>query len=405
MNKMLIVSQHFWPESFRINDLTDYFIERGYGIDVLCGMPNYPKGKFYDGYSYIKNRKQVHNKINIIRSLEIPRGKNSNIEIFLNYVSYPILSLLKIPGLLRNKYDKIFIYQTSPVLMGLPGIIIGKIKKIETIMYVLDLWPENLFSVLPIQNKFLKKLITKVSLWHYKKVDKIVVLSEKMKQIIIERTNISPEKVLIMPQCCEKFYENDIVDKQLQQKYNKGFNIVFAGNMSPAQSFETILYAAKKLQAENIHDINWIMVGDGMSRKQIEEYIKENKLKGFYFEGFQKPTDIPKYHTIADALIACLVKSNLLECTIPAKVMSYIAAGKPILLAMDGEVQELINKQAQCGFACNAEDGEILYQNIRKLYYMTKEERNELGRRAKAYHYEHFERDSNLDKLEKFIFN
>lgn len=152
MKNILVVCQHYWPENFRRTDLCEGFVERGYQVDVLCGIPNYPLGIFYKGYSYFKNRKEIHNKVKINRTFEIPRKGNSNLMIFLNYISFPIASLFHLPRLLTKEYDKIIIYQLSPVLMGIVGIIIGKIKKIEITTYILDLWPENLYSVLKIKN-------------------------------------------------------------------------------------------------------------------------------------------------------------------------------------------------------------------------------------------------------------
>lgn len=402
--KVLVVCQHFWPEAFRINDICEYLTERDCEIDVLCGIPNYPKGKFFDGYSYSKNRKQEHKDMHIRRALEIPRGKNTNIRIFLNYISFPISSLFHIPRLLTKKYDKIFIYQLSPVMMSIAGIIVGKIKRTEITMYVLDLWPENLYSVLTVKNKLLRSITKKVSHWHYKKVDKIVVLSEKMKKQIMNITGLPEEKVILIPQCCEKVYEKDVDDKELKTRF-KGFNIVYAGNISPAQSFETVIGAAKKIKKDGIKDIKFIIVGDGMSRKWLEETVEKEGLKDiFFFEGFKPMADIPKYHTFADALLGCLVKSDLLEATIPAKVMSYFAAGRPMLLAMDGEVQKLVN-DVGCGFASNTEDSTALYKNIIKLYHTPKSECDIMGKKGREYHFKYFERNMNLDKLYKFIFS
>lgn len=404
--KILVVGQHFWPESFRINDICDFFVEKGCEVDVLCGLPNYPKGQFFEGYSYFKKRKETHNNVNIYRTFEIPRGNNSNLRILINYISFPIASLFHIPRLLTKKYDKIFLYQLSPVMMSIAGIIIGKIKKTETTMYVLDLWPENLFSVLDIKNQFLRSLVTKISHWHYKKVDKIIAMSDQMAQKLIDVTKIDPKKITVIPQTCEKLYETPIIDKQLSNRFKSGFNIVFTGNISPAQSFETIIEAAKKLKNNGITDINWIIVGDGMSRKWLESEVKKAKLNDcFYFEGFVAMEDIPKYTTITDVLIACLSKSELLEATIPAKVTSYIASGKPIVVAMDGEVQKLINNTIKCGFAGPTGDSDALYNNIRKMYALTNQERLDMGKRARKYHFKHFERNLILTKLYNFIFN
>lgn len=402
---ILVVCQHYWPESFRINDITDYFIEQGSEVDVLCGLPNYPSGKFPEGYGYFKHRKQEYRGVHIRRALEVPRGNNSNLRILINYLSFPFFSLFHVPRLLTKKYDKIFLYQLSPVMMSFAGIIVGKLRKTETTMYILDLWPENLFSVLPIKNHIGRWLATKISHWHYKKVDKLIVLSEKMKQKLVEVTGISEDRIIVLPQACEKVYEKNIVDASLVKRFKGGFNIVYAGNISPAQSFETVLDAAKQLKAKGLKDIRWIIVGDGMSKSWLENQVKEDDLAdSFYFEGQKPVEDVPKYTNIADALLGCLVKSDLLEATIPAKVMSYIAAGKPMVLAMDGETQTLINDTIKCGFAGPTEDSKQLALNITRLYEMGGAERKAMGQRAQNYHFKHFERNIILKKLYSFLF-
>lgn len=404
--KILVVCQHYWPESFRINDITDYFIEQESDVDVLCGLPNYPSGKFPKGYGYFKNRRQEHNGVKIRRAFEIPRGNNSNLRILINYLSFPFFSIFHVPRLLTKKYDKIFLYQLSPVMMSFAGIVVGKLRKTETTMYVLDLWPENLFSVLPVKNRFGRWFITKISHWHYKKVDKLIVLSEKMKLKLVNVTGIDKDKVIVLPQACEKIYEKNIADASLIKRFEGGFNIVYAGNISPAQSFDTVLDAAKQLKGWGLKDIRWIIVGDGMSKKWLQEKVVEYDLSDdFYFEGQKPVEDIPKYTNIADGLLGCLVKSDLLEATIPAKVMSYIAAGKPMVLAMDGEVQTLINETINCGFAGPTEDAEQLAANIRHLYKMTSSEREKMGQRAQNYHFKYFERNIILKKLYTFLFS
>lgn len=404
--KILLVCQHFWPESFRINDIADFLVEKKCDVDVLCGIPNYPTGSFYPVYSLIKNRKQNHNGITIRRVFEVPRGNNSSLRIFINYLSFPIASLFHVPYMLTKQYDKILLYQLSPVMMTIAGIIIGKIKKIETTMYVLDLWPENLFSVMNIKNKILRRLVTHVSHWHYRKVDKIIVLSQQMKQRIVEITHISDVKIIVLPQACEKIYETPVADAKLSKRFADGFNVVFTGNISPAQSFDTIIDAAILLKKEGVGDINWIIVGDGMSKKQVEQRVKNEGLSSiFHFEGSKPIEDMPKYTAIADVLVGCLVKSELLEATVPAKVMSYIASGKPIVLAMDGEVQTLINTTIRCGYAGPAGNQESLCVNIKKVHQSSARQRLALGNLAKNHHFKHFERNLILNKMHNFIFD
>lgn len=404
--RILIVCQHFWPESFRINDIAEYLLEQGYEIDVLCGRPNYPTGKLADGYTLWNRRKETHKGATIYRSFEIPRGNNSNGRIFLNYISFPISSIFHVPRLLFKKYDKIFLYQLSPVMMSIAGIIIGKLRRVETTMYVLDLWPENLFSTLNIKSSLMRRIAASVSHWYYRRVDKLIALSDRMQSQLLQITGKPKESILVLPQAAEKLYETPIKDSVIEKRFKPTFNVVFAGNISPAQSFPTMIEAAAILKQEGLTDIRWVIVGDGMSRKKVQQEINKRGLDDiFIFEGQKPATDIPKYTNISDILVGCLVKSDLLEATIPAKVMSYIASGRPIVLAMDGEVQDLINNKIKCGYAGNTEDADTLARNIVRIYRMSSEARSEIGTRAKQYHLQYFERNLLLKKMDNFIFN
>jgi colanic acid biosynthesis glycosyl transferase WcaI len=405
-DRILVICQHFWPESFRINDMCDYFVESGLDVEVVCGLPNYPKGELYPGYSWRGPYRQEHNGIKIRRSPEIPRKDNSNLFVFLNYVSFPFLSLLQLPRLMFGKYDRIFMYQLSPVMMSITGILLGKIRRIPTSMYVLDLWPENMFSVLDVKNRFLRNVAKWVSHWHYRNVDKIIVLSHLMKQRLLEITGLPEDRIAVLPQACEKIYEQDVHNADLAERFRDGFKIVFTGNISAAQSFETILEAAGKLKADGYDDLKWIIVGDGMTRKEVEADVEKLGLAdSFYFEGHRPVAEVPGYTGIADALVGCLVKSDLLEATIPAKVLSYIASGRPLVLAMDGEVRDLVADEAQCGLVGPAGDTEALVANIKKLHSMAPEQRAEMGRRGREYHFKHLERNIVLGKLTSFIFD
>ena len=402
--KVLVICQHFWPENFRITDICEGLSENGIQVEVLCGIPNYPKGKFYNGYSAFKNRKQQYKEINIRRVLEIPRGGNSNIRILINYLSFPFFSLFHLPKLLFKKYDKIFLYQLSPVMMSLVGILLGKIKKTETILYVLDLWPENLFSVLKVKNPLLVKLVTSISNWHYKKADKLAAVSQGMRDLLINRFQKDPEKVLYLPQFCEQLYESTQRDADIDKIFKGKFNILFTGNISPAQDFPVMIEAAKRLKEQGLTNLQWVIVGDGMSKEEVQQEIRTKGLEDcFRFEGHQPMEKIPFYNASADVLIACLVKSELLGLTIPAKIFSYIAAGKPIVTAIDGETQKLI-RDAGCGFVSESSEATALAENIRKVYDMSGQERLKLGENAREYHLKYLQRDQNLQKLIHFMF-
>jgi len=403
LKKILVVSQHYWPESFRVNDIVAGFLEKGYEVEVLCGIPNYPAGQFFDGYGPGKNRRQNINGVKIRRCFEIKRGSNTNIRIFLNYISFPISSIFSLPYLMKQKYDKIFLYNTSPVMMSIAGILLGRIKKIETTMFVLDLWPENLYSVLQIKNKLLRAIAMRVSNWHYRKTDKLIANSRKLRTLLIDRIGKDESNVIYIPQFCEKVFEKVLEDEELKARYGGTFNMVYTGNISPAQSFETVIEAAKMLKDKGYDDIRWIIVGDGMSRRWLEEEVKKAGLSDiFVFIGHIPMEEIPKYTGIADGLFACLNKSQMLDCTLPAKVFSYYAAGCPIILSMDGEIQDIV-QESGAGYAVDSEDHIELAGAVEKLYKSDIETRKAMGTAAKDYYFKHFERNMNMEKLIGFI--
>ena len=404
--RILIVGQHYWPETFRITDIAEGLVERGYTVDVLCGTPNYPTGTFFPGYGFFKKKFEIHNGVRIIRVPEIPRGNNTTFRIFLNYISFPFFSLFYIPALLFNKYDRILAYQLSPVSMSLPAIIISKIKRTPLYFYVCDFWPHSLFSIIKIKNPLLIAVITKFSYWHYKRADGMIGVFKGMQQKFVTEVGIEREKTLYIPQAPEKIYEKKVFDATLNKRFKNHFNIVFAGNINPAQSFETILSAAKLVKDAGHTNIKYIIIGGGMSFNWLKDKVQEMKLEdAFVFEGVKPVEDIPKYQSIADATIVALTKSPLFEYGIPAKVYSYLPAGIPVLGAMDGEGQRLINDASRCGICVDSGDSTNLSKAIIKLLNMTPDERAAMGKRGKKYYLKNFEREKNLDRLIEFVFN
>ncbi|MEG0803963.1 MAG: glycosyltransferase family 4 protein, partial [Pygmaiobacter sp.] len=352
--RILVVSQHYWPENFRSTDVCHGLTERGYEVDVLCGLPNYPKGEWATGYRFTGPRSETHEGIDLFRCGEIRRRGNTGLRIFLNYVSFPFFATFDLLRLRHRSYDAVFCYETSPVLMAWPAIVYAKLHKIPLTTYVLDLWPENLYSVLPIKNKLLRKLAYTVSTWHYKRSDRLIAMSPSLRDTLLVRTGKKPSDIAVIPQYCEELYTKDVVDEELQRRFSDKFNVVFAGNFSPAQGLENLVEVASRLHAQLITGIRFILVGDGMSRASLTELIrKKNVADYFVFEGQHPPEDIPKYHTLADVLVACLTRSEALGLTIPAKITSYTAAGRAVLCQMDGEGARVI-REAGCGFACDA---------------------------------------------------
>lgn len=401
--KILVVCQHYWPENFRINDIVDGFIERGVEVDVLCGQPNYPAGQFFEGYDSHTVKEELHGPVKVYRTFEVKRGSNSNLRIFLNYITFPVASYLRAGKLMKNHYDRVFIYQLSPVMMAAAGLRIGKKKKIDTTMYILDIWPQNLYSVLDIKSRLLRKMMYRISMSIYKQPTRLITVSEKMRQYFLEKLQRAEDNITFVPQSPEKLYEERRSNPQLRERFPAGFNIVFTGNISPAQNFELITDAAASLKEEGYTDIRFIIVGDGMSANDLKESVAKKELQEmFFFEGFHPIGEMPEYTDLADALIATLKSEGVEDFSIPAKVMSYMASGKPLLISMEGEINDII-KAADCGLCSDPEDAAELSRNIKTLYHMSEEERRQLGENAFQYQQAHFERDKSIDKILEVI--
>lgn len=399
--KILVVTQHFWPENFRINDIVEGFLQDGIAVDVLCGLPNYPKGEWFPGYSAAGPFEEEWHGARLYRCKEVPRRGNTSVNIFLNYVSWPWYAahaLHRLPG----GYDAVFCFNTSPVLMCWPAIRYAKKHHISFTNYVLDIWPENLYSVLNVKNKALRAIAQGVSDALYKKADRLIAMSEPLQQRLCQRTGMPPQKIAVIPQYCEDFYAVPQPDAALQAQFGGRFNLVFTGTFTPAQSLETVITAVQDARSRGADMLHLLLVGDGMSRAALEAKVKDLHAEdAVTFYGSVPATDIPKFTALADALIVCLSDSPDLGLTVPAKVASYMAAGKPVLASMDGAGNAAV--AAAGGLSSPACDAAALADNLLALTRMDAAQRAAMGQSAKEYYLAHYRRSELLRKLEHFI--
>lgn len=399
--RILVVTQHFWPENFRINDIVQGFLQDGLEVDVLCGLPNYPQGEWFDGYGPHGPFEEYFGKAQVFRAKEIARKGNTGARIFLNYVSWPLYARGAL-GRLPGGYDAVFCFNTSPVLMCWPAICYAKKHHIPFTNYVLDIWPENLYSVLPIGNKFLRGIAQSVSDHLYKRADRLIAMSEPLQQRLAQRTGKPREQIAVIPQYCEDFYAVPQADEALAQRFGGRFNLVFTGTFTPAQSLETVLRAVKQAREHGAETLHLLLVGDGMSRQALADLGKELNAESYVtFYGSVPAADIPKFTTLADALIVSLSDSPDLGLTVPAKVASYMAAGKPLLASMDGAGFAAV--QAAGGLASPACNVAALADHLCALTKMPRPQRDAMGQKAKEYYLAHYRRAEGLERLERFI--
>ena len=392
--KILVAGQHFYPEQFRINDICFELVKRGHDVTVLTGLPNYPKGKVFKEYKWFKNRNQVVNGVKIKRCSLIGRG-TSTIRMGINYIWFIIFGSLK-ALFMKKDFDIVYVYQTSPVTMAWPGILVSKIKKIPIVIHVLDQWPVSITTGGVNKNSFIYKLLYKVSVWTYNKANLLTISSKSFKKYFEEELNIySKDKGLIYwPSYAESVYDN------IKYEENDTFDLVFAGNIGPAQSVETIIESANLLKKNK--NIIFHIVGDGLSYNNCIELSKKYNLDNVKFYGFHDVKEMPNYYKKADAFLITMVNNEVVNTTLPAKVQSYMAAGRPIIGAISGEVKEVIN-DAKCGLCCDSLDYKKLAELILEAS-KSKQKLIEWGRNAKSYYKKYFNKDICIDKLEK-IFN
>ena len=399
MEKILICTNHFYPETFRCNDVAFELASRGYDVTVLTAIPDYPKGKYYDGYGVFRKRCETINGVKVIRGFIIPRGNGGAIRLLLNYLSYFISSIIIsiFLGLFR-KYDKVLIHETSPVMIGVPAVIVKKLRKCPLYFWVLDLWPESLQAAGGISNKRVLMAFEKLTTWIYKYSDKILISSKGFEESIVEKGDFK-DKIIYFPNWADKALE--VKGDYKLPDMPSGFKVMFAGNIGEAQDFDHIMEAAKFLQDEK--DIHFVFVGDGRKRSWVENYRDENQLKDtVHWVGRHPVEAMPAFFEQADVMLMTLKDVSIFSLTAPAKLQAYMSAGKPILAMMNGEGPRII-KEAACGYSVPASDSRALADTILELSRMSKEELQVLGQNGRLYQQQHFDLDKSIDHLEKIL--
>jgi glycosyltransferase involved in cell wall biosynthesis len=392
---ILIVTQYFWPEEFRVNDLAVDLVDRGNNVTVLTGNPNYPKGKFFKGYGF-KFMNEEHQGIKIYRVPIVPRG-NNRLTLILNYLSFTIIGSIFIL-FHRIKYDKVFAINFSPITAVFPAILYKKLHKKQLYLWVQDLWPESVSAAGNINSSFVLNLLTIMVKYIYKNSDRVLLQSEAFMPSVQEK-GVTKKQIEYIPNWAEDLYSDK--SKIFINKYEaiipKGFLVMFAGNIGEAQDFESILKAAEI--TKQYSDIKWVIVGDGRRKTWVESEINRLDLKStFFLLGRHQMNEIPSFFVHADVMLLSLKDEGVFTLTIPSKIQSYMAFGKPIIGMLNGVGYDLINK-ANCGYVGMAGDSIVLAENVIKAY---KEESNVLSNMGVSgikYYNQNFSKKMVIDKL------
>jgi glycosyltransferase involved in cell wall biosynthesis len=363
--RILIITQYFWPETFRVNDIVKFLRKKNYQVDVLTGIPNYPSGKLFEEYKLDKKKFNNYYGASVFRVPVFLRRDGSKIYLFLNYISFIISSIFFGFFLLRKKkYDAVFSFATSPLTSSLVAIFFSKIKSCKSFIWVLDLWPDILLELKIIKNIFLYKVVSKICKFIYQNFDYILSQSESFrKRISVYNNNNNNNNNILFPAWPEDI---EYIKEYKNIKYNndKCFKIVFTGNVGEAQNFDQVIKAARIIKDHD--DIKWIIVGTGRELDKIKKIISEEKINNFILEGQKSLADISYYHSIADILFISLKSGSAISSTLPGKLQTYLNSNKFILGMIEGEAKRVI-EDSKMGCCVDPNSPEDLAKKILHL--------------------------------------
>lgn len=400
--RVLVVSQYFWPETFRINDLVLGLTERGYEVTALTGKPNYPTGSFFRGYDFWTPLYEDYHSVRVVRVPIIPRGRGGRARLVLNYVSFALSASLLGPLLCRDRYDIIFVFEPSPVTVGLPAIVFKWLGSAPILFWVQDLWPESLLAMGAVRSPATLRLVERLVRFIYRNCDRILVQSQSFRSSI-ERLGVESDRILYFPNSAEALYTPVTLESNAPERtmLPPGFRVMFAGNIGVAQDFGTILSAAERLRGHP--DIQWVIFGDGRMFPWVQEQVRVRRLETVvHLMGRHPVESMPRYFSLADVMLVTLKRQPIFGLTIPAKLQSYMACAKPIIAAIEGEGSRIV-REARAGLAVSMENPEALAEAVLTMYQMPPTQRAEMGAQGRRYFEEHFERGMLLRRLQLWI--
>ena len=401
--RLLVVSQYFWPENFRVNELVSELASRGHTITVLTGRPNYPEGRVFDEFRREPERFAAYAGARIVRVPLRPRGQG-NVRLALNYLSFVFWASTLGPWRLRSlQFDAIFVFEISPITVALPALLLRRLKRAPLLMWVLDLWPETLSAVGAVRSPRLLNGVGKLVGFIYRRCDRILAQSRAF-FTNIERWSGEATRIRYFPAWAEAVFDGNNMDGGVAPEldgFSDTFNVMFAGNIGEAQNFPAILAAASHLRDRS--DVRWLIVGDGRASQDVRSEIERRGLGDRVVMLGRYPLErMPSFFRGAGALLVSLKADPIFSMTIPGKVQSYLAVGVPLLGMLDGEGARVI-REAGAGLVCDAGDAAALAANVVALAGLPKVERTAMGECARGYCRREFDRGMLVARLELWI--
>ncbi|CRM14290.1 putative glycosyl transferase [Pseudomonas sp. 22 E 5] len=398
-----MVTQYFWPENMRINNLVEGFVAKGHEVTVLTGQPNYPEGRVYSDYLHDPERFSNYRGAQIIRVPMLARGKRS-FTLVLNYLSFfssaSTIGSFKLRG---QSFDSIFVYAVSPIMAAIPALVLGRLKKTPVFVWVLDLWPETLSAVGVIKNPKLLSLAGKVVSWIYNRTDYLLLQSLSFDENVRKYCTrpISPERLVYFPSWAEDDFSGEVqAASDLLRRDESVFTILFAGNLGDAQDFPSVMAAAEAVSADL--PVRWVIVGDGRASQWLTQHVAQRQMNNVLLLGRHPLEKMPALFAAADALLVSLKTNEVFEKTVPGKVQAYLASGKPVIAMIDGEAARVV-VESGAGMACSSGDVQGLARVVRAMGALSASEREHMGCSGRRYYLEHFSKENLFERLESLF--
>ncbi|MFH1983062.1 MAG: glycosyltransferase family 4 protein [Pseudomonadota bacterium] len=400
--KLLIVTQYFWPENFPINDLVAGLVDRGHRVTVFTGRPNYPGGRLFDGYGPVRPWRETHAGASVVRVPLVPRGAGGGVRLFVNYLSFAVAGAALGPLVVPKDIDAIFVYEPSPISVGIPAMALKAVTGAPVLFWLQDLWPESLSATGAITASWALKTVEMMVRLLYKGCDRILVQSRAFIPAV-RRLGGAPDRIRYFPNNADTLYRPVTVRAGAPERrlMPNGFRLTFAGNVGAAQDFDTIIGAAERLRDRE--DIHFVIIGDGRMHHRVTRAVARKSLTRTVHLLGRYPADrMPTFFALSDALLVSLRSDPIFSISIPSKVQAYMACGRPIVAALDGEGARII-ETAGAGLVCPTQSPARLAETVRAMAGLSETARQAMGNNGRRFFEAEFEREMLIDRLEGWI--
>jgi colanic acid biosynthesis glycosyl transferase WcaI len=398
--KILFVSQYFHPEPFSNGDIARALVGRGHEVDVICCVPNYPEGRFYPGYDNKTRREECWEGVNVVRVRTVPRGSRPA-QLIANYLVYPPAAVAAWWRRRARRYDVSFTSMPSPIFQALVPTVVRALRGVPAVHWIQDIWPDSLINAFGIRNRALHWLLGAFCTWLYRRADVLLIQSEAFRPKL-EAMGLPADRIAFLPNTSPALFERidrDAVDPPVVEMLPQAkLRLMFAGNVGESQNLDVFIDAASRLPAEL--GIQWVVVGEGRDLARVKDRVAAAKIdNAFVFTGRQPMEMMPHFYAMADAMLVSLKDTEIFRMTVPFKLQSQLALGKPVIGSIGGEAKRIID-ESHAGFCAEPDNVEDLVEVVRRFAATSVEEREAMAANAIAYFQAHYEADRVYTMLE-----